>query len=197
MEIHKKDNLPIILFKTEADWALWLEENIGSAGVWVKIAKKKSGIKSINYQEALDVALCYGWIDGLKHKYDEKCFLQRFTARKPKSNWSKINREKVERLIAEGKMKPAGLLSIEVAKKNGSWDTAYDTQKNAEVPADLQAELDKNRDAAEFFKSIESVNRYAIIFRLQTARSPEIRLKRLNQFMEMLKRKEKLHNLIS
>lgn len=143
MERSAKDNLPIILFKTEKDWIDWLEKNGTEAGVWVKIAKKNSGVKSINYQQALDVALCYGWIDGLKHKYDEKCFLQRFTPRKPKSNWSKINREKVERFIAEGKMKPAGFSSIEVAKKTGSWDTAYDSQANIQVPDDLKIAFEK------------------------------------------------------
>lgn len=194
MEIHKKDNLPILLFETKEKWALWLEENIDSAGVWVKIAKKKSGVISIDYQQALDVALCYGWIDGLKHKYDEKCFLQRFTVRKPKSNWSKINREKVERFIAEGKMKPAGLVSIEVAKKNGSWDTAYDTQRTATIPEYLNEAFNLNKEAKAFFDTLNNVNKYAILYRIQVAKTEEKRAEIIKQLIEMLNNKKKIHD---
>jgi uncharacterized protein YdeI (YjbR/CyaY-like superfamily) len=160
----------------------------------VQIAKKNSGVVSINYQQALDIALCYGWIDGLKKKFDEATFIQRFTARKPNSKWSKINKEKVKRFIAEGKMKPAGLASIEIAKQKGTWQTAYDSQKNITVPKDFQEQLDNNPQAKEFFKSLDGVNRYAILYRLQTARTPELRAKKLVQFLEMLLRKEKIHN---
>jgi uncharacterized protein YdeI (YjbR/CyaY-like superfamily) len=189
-----KDNLPIILFETEQDWIDWLEENGNEPGVWVRIAKKNSGIISISYQQALDVALCFGWIDGLKNKFDEKTFIQRFTARKPNSKWSKINRTKAEQFIAEGKMRPSGLAVIEIAKQKGTWETAYDSQSNISVPEDFQSELNKNPQAAEFFKTLESVNRYAILYRLQTARTPELRVKKLKQFVEMLQRKEKIHN---
>ena len=161
------------------------------------IAKKGSGIQSVSYQQALEVALCFGWIDGLKKPFDEKTWIQRFTARKPNSKWSKINRNKAEALIAEGKMRPSGMAAIDVAKQKGIWDTAYDSQKNAKVPADFQTELDKNPDAAEFFKSLDGVNKYAIIYRLQTALTPELRAKKLKQFIEMLQRKEKIHNLNS
>lgn len=189
-----KDNLPIILFETEQDWIDWLEENGNEPGVWVQIAKKNSGIISISYQQALDVALCYGWIDGLKNKFDEKTFIQRFTARKPNSKWSKINRTKAEQFITEGKMRPSGLAAIEVAKQKGTWDTAYDSQSSITIPEDFQSELDNNPQAAEFFKTLESVNRYAILYRLQTARTPELRAKKLKHFIEMLLRKEKIHN---
>jgi len=189
-----KDNLPVILFETEQHWIDWLQENGNKPGVWVQIAKKNSGLISISYQKAVDIALCFGWIDGLKNKFDEKTFVQRFTARKPNSKWSKINKEKVEKLITEGKMRPSGLAIIEVAKQKGTWDTAYDSQSSITIPEDFQAELDKSTEATEFFKALESVNRYAILYRLQTARTPELRAKKLKQFIEMLLRKEKIYN---
>jgi uncharacterized protein YdeI (YjbR/CyaY-like superfamily) len=187
------DNLPIILFETEQQWIDWLEENVNEPGVWVQIAKKNSGVISINYQQALDIALCFGWIDGLKKKFDKATFIQRFTARRPNSKWSKINKNKAELLISEGKMRQSGFAAIEIAKQKGTWQTAYDSQKNIAVPKDFQAELNKNQQAAEFFKTLESVNRYAILYRLQTARTPELRAKKMVQFLEMLKRKEKIH----
>ena len=189
-----KDDLPVILFETEQSLTDWLEQNGKSTGVWIRIAKKNSWILSVSYEQAVSVGLCFGWIDGLKKTFDEKTWIQRFSPRKPASQWSKINREKALKLIDDGKMNPAGRAIIEVAKARGTWENAYDSQKTATVPDDLQAELDKNPEAAEFFKSIESVNRYAIIYRLQTARTPEIRAKKLVQFVEMLNRKEKIHN---
>jgi len=190
----KKDGLPVILFETQEIWRLWLEKNESAAGIWVQIAKKGSGINSINYQETLEVALCFGWIDGVKNAYDEKTWVQRFTPRKPNSKWSKINRNKAEELIAAGKMRLSGMAAIELAKQKGIWDAAYDSQKNATIPVDLQNELDKNPEAAEFFNSLISVNRYAIIYRLQVSRNPEIRTKKLAVFIEMLNKKEKIHN---
>jgi uncharacterized protein YdeI (YjbR/CyaY-like superfamily) len=192
-----KDGLPVILFETQELWSNWLEKNESESGIWVQIAKKGSGINSINYQETLEVALCYGWIDGVKNTFDDKSWIQRFTARKPNSKWSKINRNKAEELIAAGKMKPSGMAAIELAKQKGIWDAAYDSQKNASIPDDLQNELDKNPEAAEFFSSLNSVNKYAIIYRLQVSRNSEIRTKKLAQFIEMLIRKEKIHNLNS
>ena len=189
-----KDGLPVILFETQKTWGKWLEKNETSAGVWVQIAKKGSGIQSITYQQALEVALCFGWIDGLKNAWNEKFWIQRFTARKPNSKWSKINREKALELIETGKMRPAGFASIEMAKQKGTWDTAYDSQKNITVPDDFQAELDKNPEAAEFFETLESINRYAILYRLQTARTRELRAKKIRQFMDMLRQKKKIHN---
>jgi uncharacterized protein YdeI (YjbR/CyaY-like superfamily) len=192
-----KDGLPVILFETQELWSNWLEKNESAKGIWVQIAKKGSGINSINYQETLEVALCYGWIDGVKNTFDDKSWIQRFTARKPNSKWSKINRNKAEELIAAGKMKPSGMAAIELAKQKGIWEAAYDSQKNASIPDDLQNELDKNPEAAEFFSSLNSVNKYAIIYRLQVSRNSEIRTKKLAQFIEMLIRKEKIHNLNS
>ncbi len=190
----EKDGLPVILFDTQESLGDWLEKNSASPGIWIQLAKKGSGIKSINYQQALEVALCYGWIDGLKKPLDEKAWLQRFTLRKPNSKWSKINKEKVLELIETGKMKPSGMAVVEISKQKGTWDTAYDSQKNAEVPDDLRFELEKDLEAAEFFYSLEGYNRFAIIYRLQTARTPDLRSKKLNQLVEMLKRKEKIHN---
>lgn len=189
-----KDGLPVILFETQEKWSSWLEKNEAAAGIWVQIAKKGSGINSINYHETLEVALCFGWIDGVKNAYDDKSWVQRFTPRKPNSKWSKINKDKAEELIAAGKMRPSGLAAIELAKQKGIWDTAYDSQKNATIPEDLQNELDKNPEAAEFFNSLNSVNKYAIIYRLQVSLKPEIRAKKLAGFIEMLNKKEKIHN---
>jgi uncharacterized protein YdeI (YjbR/CyaY-like superfamily) len=189
-----KDNLPVILFETEKNLINWLEVNVGKAGLWIRIAKKNSGVLSITYEQAVEVALCFGWIDGVKNTFDEKTWVQRFTPRKPNSKWSKINRNKAEELIAGGKMRPSGLAAIEIAKQKGIWDTAYDSQKSAKVPEDLKAELNKNPEAAEFFNSLNSVNRYAIIYRLQVSRNPEIRVKKLGQFVEMLIQKKKIHN---
>lgn len=193
-ELVGKDGLPVVLFETEKTWADWLSENLTSTGIWVRLAKKNSGVKSIDYFQALEVALCFGWIDGLKKTFDEVSWIQRFTPRKPASKWSKINKGKALKLIETGKMQPSGLAAIEISKTKGTWDTAYDSQKNTTVPDDLQAELDKNTEVAAFFKSLESVNRFAIIYRLQTTRTPELRAKKLAGFIEMLKRKEKIHN---
>lgn len=196
MTVNPKDNLPVVLFETKESWSNWLDEFGNTTGIWVRIAKKKSNIVSVTYQQALEVALCYGWIDGLKKAFDEDTWIQRFSPRKATSLWSKINRDKAEELIAEGKMRPAGFDIIKVAKEKGTWQNAYDSQKNAKVPGYFKTELEKNPEAAEFFKTLDSINRYAIIFRLQTARTPELRAKRLNQFIEMLKREEKIHKLI-
>jgi uncharacterized protein YdeI (YjbR/CyaY-like superfamily) len=189
-----KDNLPVLLFETEELWANWLENNINAPGVWLRIAKKGSGLTSVSYQQALDVALCYGWIDGQKQKYDDLTFAQRFTPRKPKSNWSKINKDKVLQFIAEGKMKPAGLVTIENAKKSGAWDNAYSSQTMIEIPEDFQKLLYENKVAKVFFENLNKLNRYAILYRLHTARKPETREKRLKQFMKMLNNKEKIYN---
>ena len=192
-EMVGKDGLPVVLFETMELWAAWLDQNSGTTGIWVRLAKKNSGVKSIDYFQALEVALCYGWIDGIKKTWDDVSWIQRFTPRKPASKWSKINKEKVLKLIEDGKMKPSGLAVIEISKKKGTWDNAYESQKNTKIPDDLQAELDKNPETAEFFSSLKSVNRYAIIYRLQTSRTPELRAKKLAQFVEMLNKKEKIY----
>jgi len=189
--------LPVISFESKKKWADWLaRQHDKSAGVWLKLAKKESGIPSVTYEEALDVALCYGWIDGQKKGYDDKYWLQKFTPRRPKSIWSKINTEKAERLIASGEMKPAGLKAIEAARRDGRWEAAYASQKNISIPDDFQAALDTNNKAKDFFSTLKSAERYSILFRIQTAKKPETRAKRIQQFVEMLERNEKIHELI-
>jgi uncharacterized protein YdeI (YjbR/CyaY-like superfamily) len=188
------NELPILLFETQDAWASWLEEHHGRApGIWLRLAKKAAGIASIDYGQALEVALCYGWIDGQKKSYDESSWLQKFTPRGPKSIWSKINREKAQQLIEGGRMRPAGMAAIESAQRDGRWDAAYDSQSNAAVPADLQAALDANPAAQAFFDTLNSTNRYAILFRIQTAKKPETRARRIEQFIAMLARNEKLY----
>lgn len=189
-----KDGLPVILFKDEEHWSSWLEENGEENGVWVRIAKKNSGVISITYQEAVDVGICYGWIDGQKQKFDENTYAQRFTPRKPKSNWSKINKDKALQFIAEGKMKYAGLVTIENAKKAGTWDKAYDSQSTIKVPADFQKVLKENPKAEAFFKTLNSVNRFAILYRIQTAKTSELRKEKMEKFVEMLSQKKKIHD---
>lgn len=186
--------LPTLPFESKKKWADWLaKQHDKSAGVWLKLAKKDSGIRSVTRDEALDVALCYGWIDGQGKRLDDRYWLQKFTPRGPRSIWSKINTEKVEKLIASGEMQPAGLKAIEAAKQDGRWDAAYSSPKNISVPEDLQAALDKNRKAKAFFATLNSANRYAILFRITTAKRPETRTKRIQQFVEMLERGEKLY----
>jgi uncharacterized protein YdeI (YjbR/CyaY-like superfamily) len=188
------DDLPILLFASPAELEAWLEDNHAAAeGAWLKIAKKDSGIASVTYAEALELALCFGWIDSQKRGFDEKHFLQRFTPRRPRGKWSKINREKAEGLIAGGAMRPAGLAEVEAAKADGRWEAAYAGQRTAEVPADLQRELDGNEAARAFFAALDSANRYAILYRLEEAKKPETRERRLRKFVGMLERGEKIH----
>jgi uncharacterized protein YdeI (YjbR/CyaY-like superfamily) len=198
LKIMKSTELPVLAFSDKKKWSSWLaaRQDEESKGVWVRIAKKNSGIASVTYDEAVEVALCYGWIDGQKKGYDDQSWLQKFTPRGPKSIWSKINTEKAERLIASGEMKPAGLNAIEAARQDGRWDAAYASQKNISIPEDFQAALDENREASKFFMTLKSAERYAILFRILTVKKPETRTKRIRQFVEMLERKEKIHELI-
>src|SRR6266498_1266590 len=190
----KSPTLPILPFASKKQWADWLaKQHEKSTGVWLKLAKKGSGIPSVTYDEALEVALSYGWIDGQKGSFDDEYWLQKFTPRGPRSIWSKINREKAEKLIKGGEMKSAGLKAIELAKQDGRWDKAYESQKNISVPDDLQAALNKSPKAKAFFATLNSVNRYAILFRIHHAKKPETRAKRIRQFVEMLEKGEKLH----
>jgi uncharacterized protein YdeI (YjbR/CyaY-like superfamily) len=186
---------PILPFESQGKFADWLAENHDkSDGLWLKLAKKGTNVPSITYEEAVETSLCYGWIDSQKKGFDESFWLQRFTPRKPRSIWSRDNREKVELLIASGQMQPAGLATVEQAKQNGRWQAAYDSQGTITVPDDLQAELEANPKAKAFFDTLDSANRYAILFRLQTARKAETRVRRLRQFVEMLERGEKIHS---
>ena len=189
-------DLPVRLFKTPAAWEKWLEANHAkSPGVWMQIAKKGSGLSSANYQEALDVALCFGWIDGQKRPFDDRTWLQRFTPRGPRSVWSKINTEKVAALIENGRMRPRGLAAIEAAKASGRWESAYQPWSNADAPPELQAALDRSPRAKAFFETLRGRNRYAIIYRVQTAKKPETRAKRIADFIAMLEKGQTLSDL--
>jgi uncharacterized protein YdeI (YjbR/CyaY-like superfamily) len=188
------DNLPIIAFATQQDWEEWLKEHHGDTrGVWLKIAKKDAGIPSVSYPEALEEALCYGWIDGQKATFDAHYYLQKFTPRRPKSIWSKVNCDKVAALLASGRMQAAGIRQVELAKADGRWEAAYDSQSKMTVPDDFQQELDNNEKAKEFFNTLNSVNRYAILFRIQTAKKPETRSARISKFIEMLSNNQKIY----
>jgi uncharacterized protein YdeI (YjbR/CyaY-like superfamily) len=189
-----QNELPVSLFKTKKDWETWLDENhVTSNGVWLQLAKKASGLQTVSYDEAVEVALCYGWIDSQKKTYDEASSIQKFTPRGKRSIWSKINTEKAEKLIERGLMKPAGLKAIESAKQDGRWQAAYEASSKATIPEDFQSELDKNPQAQAFFATLNRQNRYAILFRLQTAKKPETRAKRVQQFINMLEKHEKLY----
>lgn len=159
----------------------------------MKIAKKESGQASVSYQEALDVALCFGWIDGQKGKFDEQFWLQKFTPRRKKSAWSRINREKIEVLIAQGKMREAGLREVEAAKADGRWERAYASQRMMTIPEDFQKALDEHPEAQAFFAQLNSANRYAFLYRITTAKKSETRQKRIETFIAMLSAKKKLH----
>jgi uncharacterized protein YdeI (YjbR/CyaY-like superfamily) len=188
------EELPIRLFADPGELEAWLEEgHDSSAGAWLKIAKKGSGERSVTYAEALELALCFGWIDSQKRGFDDAFFLQRFTPRRPRGRWSQINREKAEALIEAEQMRPAGLAEVEAAKADGRWEAAYAGQRTAEVPPDLQRELDANPAAREFFDGLDSANRYAIVYRLDEAKKPETRERRLRKFLTMLERGEKIH----
>ena len=181
-------------FASAGDWEAWLErEHERSDGIWLKIAKKASGIESVTHAEALEAALCFGWIDGQRKAHDADWFLQRFTPRRRGSKWSRINKEKVEALIAAGRVRPAGLREYEEAKADGRLEVAYEPQSKIEVPPDLQRELDANPAAAEFFKTLDSRNRYAVLYRIQDAKRPETRARRIAQYVEMLAEGRKLY----
>jgi uncharacterized protein YdeI (YjbR/CyaY-like superfamily) len=186
--------LPIHLFAAPDALEAWLEENHdSSAGLWLKIAKKGTGKRSVTYGEALQLALCFGWIDSQKRGFDEEYFLQRFTPRRPRGRWSQINRDKAEGLIAAERMRPAGLAEVEAAQADGRWEAAYAGQRTATAPEDLQRELDASPAAAAFFAGLDSANRYAIVYRLNEAKKPETRERRLRKFVAMLERGEKIH----
>lgn len=189
-----KKELEVKPFASKEKWEEWLSQHYDTSnGLWLQIAKKASGIATVTYEEALEVALCYGWIDGQLKPLDEKYFLQKFCQRGPKSIWSKRNCDRVTRLIAEKKMQPAGLQQIEAAKKDGRWERAYDSPKNMVIPEDFLKELSKNKKAEAFFKSLNRANLYAIGWRLQTATKPETREKRMQAILAMLVKGEKFH----
>jgi uncharacterized protein YdeI (YjbR/CyaY-like superfamily) len=188
------DGLPQLTFAAAAEWEAWLEANHESAdGVWLRLAKKGSGIPSVTLDEALDVCLCFGWIDGLRKGLDDDHYLQRYTPRRPRSKWSRINVEKVERLTAAGRMRPPGLAEVERAKADGRWDAAYESPTSIGVPDDLKRELASRPSAREFFEGLDSRNRYAILYSLKDAKRPETRARRLGKFVAMLEAGERVY----
>jgi uncharacterized protein YdeI (YjbR/CyaY-like superfamily) len=192
--IPKTEKLPILLFASKQDWHLWLDENHSQHnGLWLKHAKKSSDKQSASYDEALEEALCYGWIDSQKQVYDTEYYLQKFTPRGPKSVWSKVNVTKVEELTKSGKMQPSGLVAVELAKQDGRWDAAYDSSSANEIPEDFQAALDKNPKAKQFFETLNKANVYSFCWRVQTSKKPETRKARINKFIDMLNNDEKFH----
>lgn len=193
-----KQELPTLPFGSADEWERWLaEHHAASQGVWLKIAKKGSGTPTVTYAEAVDTALCFGWIDGQKRPFDESFWLQRFTPRGPRSKWSRINRDKVAVLLETDRMRPAGLAEVERAQADGRWDAAYEPQSTATVPDDLQRALDGNASASAFFSELDGANRYAILYRIQEAKRPETRTKRIANFVAMLERRETLHPIAS
>jgi uncharacterized protein YdeI (YjbR/CyaY-like superfamily) len=181
-------------FASRDAWAAWLAaEHEQSDGVWVKIAKKAAGVDSVSYAEAVEVALCYGWIDGQKRSFDDDHWLQRFTPRTARSKWSKINREKATELIDCGAMRPAGLREVERAKADGRWEAAYEAQSAATVPDDLRQALAAEPAARSFFATLDSRNRYAILYRVEDAKKPETRARRIEKYVAMLAAGEKIH----
>ena len=187
-------DLPVVPFASRDAWAAWLEErHATSDGLWLKLAKKGSGIDTVTYPQAVEVALCYGWIDGQVRKFDESYWLQRFTPRRTRSKWSKINRQRAIELIEKGEMKPAGLREVERARADGRWDAAYDAQSTAQVPEDLRRALEKNEAAREFFARLNSANRYAILYQIQDAKKPETRARRIAKYVAMLGEGKKIY----
>jgi uncharacterized protein YdeI (YjbR/CyaY-like superfamily) len=187
------DDLPVLAFESAAAWDAWLTAHADSPGIWLKIAKKGSGTPSVDYSQALDVALCHGWIDGQKSGHDGGHWLQRFTPRKPASKWSKINTQRAEALILAGRMRPAGLSEVERAKADGRWEAAYHSQSTATVPDDLAAALAHDERAGAFFATLDSANRYAILYRIADAKRPQTRAKRIATYVAMLSEHKKLH----
>ena len=188
------DALPVMSFESTDAWDAWLAaHHAGSPGLWLKIAKKGAAGTTISYSEALDVALCHGWIDGQKGRHDDEYWLQRFTPRKPGSKWSKINTERAAALIESGRMRPAGLREVERAQADGRWEQAYESQSRVTVPEDLARALAANERARAFFATLDSANRYAILYRIGTAKKPETRAKRIDTFVAMLSEHKKIH----
>ena len=189
-----KHDLPTISFESPDTWEAWLaDHHAASSGVWLKIAKQGSGIPTVSHPEALDVALCYGWIDGQRDRFDADYFLQRFTPRTARSRWSKINCAKATTLMEQGRMQAAGLREVERARADGRWDAAYEGQSTATVPDDLQRALELNDSARAFFSTLDSRNRYAILYRLQDTKNPDTRARRLTKFVQMLNDGQKIY----
>ena len=187
--------LETLKFKSEKNWQLWLEDNHSQEeGIWLTFAKKNSGETTVNYGEAVEVALCYGWIDSQVKAFDEKFYLQKFSPRRARSVWSKINRDTVEKLIVEGKMKPSGMAQVEAAKADGRWDAAYEGQSTAELPNDFKEALAKNKKAADFYGTLNKTSKYSIIWRLQHTKSKVARDRNIKKFVQMLENNQKIQS---
>ena len=192
MAINK--NIPVLSFSTQHEWHDWLDKNYADEnGIWLRFYKKDSEIVSVNHTEALDEALCYGWIDGQAKKYDEKSWLQKFTPRRERSIWSKRNIASVERLDKAGRMQPSGIKEVERAKSDGRWERAYDSPGKMKPPDDFLEELSRNKKAEKFFNSLNKTNKYSINWRLQTAKNPETRKKKMMKILNMLENGETFH----
>jgi uncharacterized protein YdeI (YjbR/CyaY-like superfamily) len=184
-----------IYFATAADFEAWLETNHQDHDeVWLKLAKKGAERTSVTYDQAVDLALCFGWIDGNKAAHDDHHWLQRFTPRSRRSRWSQVNRERAERLLAEGRVRAAGAAEIERARADGRWDSAYAGQRNATIPVELQRELDSDPAAATAFAQLDAQNRFSIIWRINDAKRPETRARRVAKYLDMIRRGERLHD---
>jgi uncharacterized protein YdeI (YjbR/CyaY-like superfamily) len=189
-----RQGLPIRAFPDrDAWWRFLSEQPDGTRGIWLKIARKASGIESIDHPQALEAALCFGWIDGQRARLDDHWYLQRFSPRAARSRWSKVNRASAERLIEQGAMQPAGLREVERARADGRWDAAYDAQSTATLPVDLAVELDRRPSARAFFESLDSRNRYSVLHRIEEAKRPDTRARRIAKFVAMLEAGEKLY----
>ena len=185
---------PILAFRSSAEWDAWLgEEHSGCDGIWMRIFKVASGEASVTYAEALDGALCYGWIDGQKRRFDEVSWLQKFTPRRARSVWSKRNTEHVERLVKAERMRPAGLTQVETAKADGRWDAAYEAQSEAKVPEEFLQALAKNKRARTTFETLNKQNLFAIGWRVRSAKKPETRKRRIRGIIDILARGEELY----
>jgi uncharacterized protein YdeI (YjbR/CyaY-like superfamily) len=195
LTINKRRVGKIAAFESAREFEQWLAKNHAeSTGIWLRFFKKNSSVVSVSYDEALDAAICFGWIDGQLKKHDEKSWLRKFTPRRPNSVWSKRNRARAERLITSGKMRAAGLQEVEAAKQNGRWQAAYDSASEMEIPDDFVKELAENKRAKAFFETLNRANVYAIVWRLQTAKKPETRQKRLATILAMLAKEQKFHD---
>lgn len=187
-------DLPIMFFSTVQEWGDWLKQNHASSdGIWMKIAKKGSGVASVTYDQALEESLCFGWIDSQVKKFDDAFYIQRFGPRRSKSLWSKINVQHIDRLMKAGKMKPAGIKVVEEAKKDGRWDVAYHSPSTMTMPEDFLKELKSNKKAEVFFETLNKSNKYIIAWQLQTAKKPETRVRRMIKIIGMLEKGEKFY----
>jgi uncharacterized protein YdeI (YjbR/CyaY-like superfamily) len=185
--------LPVLRFGKQSDWEIWLDSHFDHAGVWLKLAKKNTNGSSLSYADAVETALCYGWIDGQLQKYDHEYYIQRFTPRRARSAWSKINTDKVAQLIADNKMQPSGLRAVEAAKADGRWAVAYAPASGMTIHADLLVALQKNPQAETFYNTLSQANKYAIYYRLQSINTAAARLKKIETIVAMLERAETFH----